>query len=184
MEPFAPLMRFGGPRIAVVIFLVVVSEAAYSQSEKTATEYQPRTLSLNLGGKDIWIGMPKSSALSALGECCRLLKLKEDSWSVYKQASDFGYGTVEFRNDRVAYVDRSWATEGVGELESVYGVLSRLYTEGFNHCSLSVSETREPTSEVRVARIDCGRKVAVITLATFQEKNGSKKIYDVSEGLQ
>lgn len=127
------------------------------------------TASVSLGIK-LRLGMPKGYVVTQLSDFYRLRKTaaSDDNWIV-EEKSEAGrpVGDVEFKNDKLAFVSRTWATGHIGEsgdlARAIHGLAKQFVDEGNTECHLAINTSIRPDSEGKFVYLTCGPKILEVS---------------------
>lgn len=146
-------------RFLLVLLMVLTATAANTPE------------AISLGSVELRLGMPRDAVLARFAPYYNLQKVGSDSWIVSpkNQSAREAIGSISFREGKLTAIYREWGPNdqlaGAPFARAIFGVIQQLSQEGKHVCSISVSQTQDPQSELRTAFLVCGGKTVKINLA-------------------
>ena len=166
------------------IFLLALAVCSSAQTKASrgsdpAKQQVPRTVqeTLSIGSVELHLGMPQDAVLGQLTRAgYKLTASGENGWMIMQSNGDARngiLGSVGFKDNRLTFIDRDWAPDqtSVGTIgNGIYGVLSNLYKQGRQVCSLQTGDQQNPTSELKNIYLTCspGASYLSITILRYQ----------------
>jgi len=159
-------------KMSFVVLLVVLVTCArvYGQGGRDVIE---------LGGVELFIGMPQDTVLARLSENYSLHKLNDESWYVLPQGTDLAkfrrepLASLYFRNNRLRLVDKTLEDHDERVIDALYVVISNFEREGRKVCSVGAQHKAVDTIlEGKVVSIACGRKGIRLVIRTITSTTG------------
>ena len=133
---------------------------------------EAQRVSLDIGGVEVWLGMPQKIASSEFAKGGYDLIPPGDSSLVLRGAGNDvkEFGQVVFRNGRLVYASRDWPG-GEKSIESVFAILTSFAQKGSNLCVLSTEPLREPRFQMERLWVSCGKRTLFLKELTVPEKS-------------
>jgi hypothetical protein len=154
---------------AFVLALFTVATLMYAQQN---TPHQVSGPSIEIAGVKLHLGMTKADVAERLvGN--DITKISEKEWMVGT------IGSVNFKDEKLISVDRSWSSHGVDSIDAVFGAVSVLNREGYSSCKVYADTLNRPGWKAEIVWIDCGQKTVLI----FKGEVGGVPLQDVKERL-
>ena len=176
--------------LALVAFAFLPS-LIYAQQASNQRTSKP---SIEVAGVKLELGMSRAEVAERFVGT-QITKVNDDFWSIGS------IGTVQFKNNRLVYADRSWINEDTNVplsaddiAEAIFKAVASLNRQGFSVCVIShdipdagqkgyTPEGREIDIPSRAERvwIDCGEKA--VRILTLSNHDASSKSIEVTEVL-
>ncbi len=137
---------------AFVLALFALSTFLYAQQRPSP---QLTGASIELAGVKLYLGMAKTDVAARLiGN--DITKISERRWMIGT------IGTVNFKDEKLVSVDRSWSGRGVDPIDAIFGAVDALNREGYSSCKVSADTFNRPSFKAERVWIDCGQKTVLI----------------------
>ena len=174
-------------RISFGIIFIALSLGSFAQTyaakESGAKSPEPQE-TLAICGVELHLGMPQDVVLGQLSRAgCKpsAVQGSEGNWGITRQKMNGEYtalGLVAFHGGILTFIDRGWeasedSTAAIGE--ALYGVLSNLYRQGRETCSLQTENRQSPSGEIKDITLTCrpGRSSVVVRLLRYEGRESA-----------
>jgi len=130
--------------------------------------------SIFFAGIEIKIGMAKTHVLSEIAKYYFIAKEKsreDDQWTVSskKEITWGDIGWINFKNDKVDWVGKSWGHYGKNEAiefaKTIYNVLSKFNDEGKRILSLNTHSIKEPRTSLDSVTLLTGKRELILMIS-------------------
>ena len=121
-------------------------------------------VSLDLGTYTVWLGMPETDALSGFQRAGYKVigKPSDPAWPLRFVVSDRSTYSVAFRDGKLIFADRAWASSASDELGTVISALASLASHDAHSCTIIYAPLNNPDNSAERVFIDCGERSVLL----------------------
>lgn len=160
----------------VIMLIVVLLGAPFVRGQ--------RKYSLNIGGVEMWLGMPEAQAIAAL----RANSNTVDESGVVAGPPYGMLGQVSALNGKVSRISKEWllnqtANTHVGFASAFYGAVSSMTSGIQQNCNVTTGFQKEPTFETQDIFITCPMDAVVrsLRISNFQTNAEVQELLETRE---
>ncbi len=145
---------------AALLVLASVTSFLYAQTSPSA---KLRKDYIDVFGTRLRIGMTKADVAEKLSGA-EIIRVHEDSWLVGPEKST---SSVQFKNGRLTFADRSWGTKNGDVAEELFGAVNSINSEGYSQCHVFADTRSFPEMTTQRVWMQCGNKSLLVLRTSY-----------------